>query len=149
MTQEVATPTSNPSQEDKRNENLALPRSGILLEDGVLVRKTKEGTVIASHPLNEISGIQLVKNFSFSTLLIGLSLGALAVVAKVYIDSNTWGWIVGGSVALLSTCLILASWGQNLRIESGGGVANYNLCDQDEDCQGFVLSLTNAWKRLQ
>lgn len=148
MTQEVATrPKTETEETDLRTPHLSLPKSGLSLEGGVLVRKTREGTVIGSHPLREISGLQLVRSFSFSTLLIGLGLGAASIAAKVYIESNAWGWIVGGGLALLATCLILASWGQNLRIESGGTVANYNLFDQDEDCQGFVLSLTNVWKK--
>ena len=90
-----------------------------------------------------------MRSFSFTTLLIGLGIGALAVASKVYIESSAWGWAVSGSLALLATCLILGSWGQNLRLKSGGVVANYNLYDQDEDCQGFVLSLTNAWKKTR
>lgn len=148
MTEDVATRTSiETEQSDLKNTHLSLPKSGISLENGLLTRRTADGTTIASHPLGEISSMQLVRSFSFCTLAIGLGAGALAIAAKVYIESNTWGWIVGGGLALLATCLILGSWGQNLRIESGGVVANYNLYDQDEDCQGFVLSLTNVWKR--
>ena len=149
MTEDVATPTTGTEESTLRSTHLSLPKSGVLLEDGVLVRKTKDGTVIARHPLEEISGLQLVKSFSFTTLVVGLGIGALAIATKVYVESATWSWIVGGSLALASTCVILGSWGQNLRIEFGGAVANYVLYDQDEDCQGFTLSLTSVWKKLR
>ncbi len=147
MVEDVATPTSTEQAPSLTNTHLSLPRSGILFEDGVLIRRTSEGTVIARHPLEEISGLQLVKSFSFSTMAVGIAVGALAVASKVYIESSWWSWVVGIGLALLATCLILGSWGQNLRIESGGAVAHYNLYDQAEDCQGFVLSLTNLWKK--
>ena len=147
MNEDVATPTTGTEESSLRSTHLSLPRSGILLEDGVLVRRTKEGTDIARHPLEEISGLQLVKSFSFTTLVVGLGIGALAVATKAYIESSAWSWIVGGGLALPATCVILGSWGQNLRIESGGAVANYVLYDQDDDCQGFALSLTSVWKK--
>ena len=148
MTEEVATPPRTGAS-DLRGTQLSLPKSGLLLEDGVLVRKTADGNVIGRHPLEEISSLELVKSFSFTTLLVGLGVGALAVASKVYIESNAWSWVVGGSLALLATGLILGAWGQNLRVESGGAAADYMLCDQDADCQGFVLSLTSVWKKTR
>ncbi len=147
MNEDVATPTTGTEESNLRNLHLSLPKSGILLEDGVLVRRTREGTDIARHPLEEISGLQLVKSFSLTTLLVGLCIGALAVATKAYIESSVLSWIVGGGLALPATCVILGSWGQNLRIESGGAVANYVLYDQEEDCQGFTLSVTSVWKK--
>ena len=147
MTEEVATRTTETAESSLRSTHLSLPKSGILLENGDLVRRTKDGIDIARHPLEEISSLQLVKSFSFTTLALGLGIGALAVVTKAYIESNMWSWIVGGGLALPATCVILGSWGHNLRVESDGAVANYVLLDQDDDCQGFTLSLTSVWKK--
>ncbi len=147
MAEDVATPTTGTQESSLRSTHLSLPKSGILLENGALIRRTRDGTDIARHPLEEISGVQLVKSFSFTTLILGLGIGALAVVTKAYIESSAWSWIVGGGLALPATCVILGSWGLNLRVESDGAVANYVLLDQDDDCQGFTLSLTSVWKK--
>lgn len=147
MAEDVATSTAGTRESRLKHTCLKLPKSGILLENGELIRRAKDGTDIARHPLDEISGIHLVKSFSFTTLILGLGVGALAILAKAYIESSTWSWIVGGGLALPATCVILGSWGHTLRIESGGAVANYVLLDQDEDCEGFALSLTGVWKK--
>ena len=127
---------------------LVLPKSGIRLENGHLVRHTKDDQVIGSHALRDITGLAVVKKLDFASLVIGLGVAGGAIAAKYYIPSTGWSWVVGCVLAVVAVLFTFGSWGIRLRIEADGAVANYNLFDQDEDCQGFHLSLVNEWKRV-
>ena len=139
--------TATPS-ESSIGQSLAIPKSGIRLENGHLERHTKHGQVIGSHALRDITGLSVVKQLDLSCFLLGLGIVAGAVVTKYYIEFPEWSWTASCLLGVIGALFILGSWGIKLRVEADGAVAHYNLFDQDEACQGFHLSLVNEWRRV-
>ncbi len=154
MAEETATLTANETQSKTARDRaphvkLTLQKSGLILEDGALRRETGDGKLVARHELEEITDIRIVKQLDGVSLLLGIGLAAIAVIAKIFIESSGWSWGVSSVVAILAALLIVGSWGVKLRLESGESVVHYNLFDLDEDNEGFVFSLVREWKRIR
>ena len=120
-----------------------LPLSGFALKETVLEKHTPTGELAAVHNLAEITSLRVLEDRDKS-IFVGASVcGVLAVAAKLWIPSVVWSWIA--FVPLLLLALLLCFGGtattKYLEITTRLGAIRYSLDDQQEDCDGFLLTL--------
>lgn len=122
-------------------QSFELPKSGLLVRDEVLYKKSIEGTTVAEHQFSDISQIDTIKRFDFVSFILFVGCTALAVVLGLFIP---WTWlglalaVVLGCFALICLGLLRGPW---LRIKTGQGPVRYRIEDPPEEYEGFVVSL--------
>ncbi len=141
--------TTEQVQTETSSARLTLPRSGIVLEDGAVVRRSRTGDVIASHPLRDITSLELVRRWSPGAIVTSAIFAGAAISARLWVASGFWSWIGCLGFGALAGLLLLGSWTQVLCIETNGVTARYELVDADHDCEGFAASLRGEWMRVR
>ena len=129
-------------QPPKDEDRIELVNSELSVDDGHLVKKDiQRQTVIARHQLMDLQSATLMKRVDPASLMIISILAVSAYLCWRFIPS-VWGK-VGGSILLLFAVLcLLVIYKRTLRVEGPDGKADYDLVDDDEACEGFVLSLS-------
>ena len=126
-------------------DRLKLSKTKLSFENGTLRKEGAGDSLIAEFKEADIVDIriELVKEYS-APLAICATFLALAIVAKKLIASEAWSLIAmlvflaasGFSLFLVTTRKII--------IETTGGQVAYNIVEQIEEAQGFVLSVKHV-----
>ncbi|MCA8996218.1 MAG: hypothetical protein KDA80_04515 [Planctomycetaceae bacterium] len=123
---------------------LTLPKTGLVVEDGVLRLIKTDDQIVSEFPLADIRDIRYEKRYEilFPAILF-LVFSGLAVACHTFIISDLpkWIWtILLGGVALFA---FIGVEGSRIAIETSGGTVKYIVNDGQEEAQGFVLTLRN------
>ena len=126
-------------------DRLKLSKTKLSFEDGTLRKEGVGESLIAEFKEADIVDIriELVKEYA-APLSICATFLALAIVSKQVIASESWSLVAmvvflaasGFSLFLITTRKII--------IETTGGQVAYNIAEQIEEAQGFVLSVKHA-----
>lgn len=123
------------------HDTLELPESGLGVQDGFFCRWSKQGTLIAEHPLKDLVGVQVVSDLDVIRLIVAAGFAAIAVISVKFIDSLFWSWSVGVVFTILALFTFLAVRRRFLELRFLEGSVRYEICDPPGDCVGFLLSL--------
>jgi len=125
----------------QKSSPLELPKSGLSLENGTLVKRTAKGSVTGTIALDDVHSIRAVRNTDFYSIVVSLGVAGLGVVAKTFIPSAGWSWAVAVFLLTIAATFFVTARRLDLRIESASGLVHYPLMDMPEDTEGFVYSL--------
>lgn len=120
---------------------IQLPKSGLLVQDGFLLKRAKDGTIIGRHCLADLRDAGIRSAVDYIGVVFFVGFGALAVVAKLYLASAGWSWAGSIMLAVASLFCLAIARQPRIWIESACGRAEYAMQDDARDCEGFVLSV--------
>jgi hypothetical protein len=121
--------------------HLALPKSKLTFENGVVTKRGQENAVVAHHSLSDIRKVDVIQKvdpLGITFLVVG---AALAYLCKAYIPSDLWSWIAALVFVGVSFLGLFAIKKAQIRFECSAGTAAYDVLDTYEDAQGFAVSL--------
>lgn len=122
-------------------QHLTLPRTRLTLRDGELVKTGDDDVVVARFPTDRIARLSLEKTHAFGTACAVVAvLGALALVARLHVESPAWSWAAIIVCAAGCALVLLGIEGRELVIKTRSGEARYPVMDVFEEAEGFVLS---------
>lgn len=112
-----------------------------MLRDGVLIRTSSDGTVIAQFPLHEITDIRVEKRVEYviPAVIIIVSV-PLSIVCNVYIP-YAWNWL--GTIVCLGAAA-LALFGivtPQIVITTKHGKVGYGLIETQNEGEGFAIAI--------
>lgn len=121
--------------------DFVLPKSGLCIRDGCLLKETAESRVIARHALPDIERAELVKMWDLTGFVLVPLAAGLAAVAWIYIPWAGWRWAVALVLWGLAGIFITGLRDPKLRVHTRHGCVNYALKDEADEVQGFVVTL--------
>ena len=130
--------------------SLQLPKTKLVVRDGMLTKTGKEDVVVAELQLTDITDVRVEKtaDYPFPMAIVAVFV-ALAVVSKVYVLSAGWGW-TGAIVCLaIAGFAVFAIYGRKIVIETNSGAVGYPVADTFEEADGFVVSLRQRLLSLE
>ncbi len=122
--------------------SLRLPKTGLVVRDGTLTKIGKEDAVLAELPLADVTDVRVERTaqYGLPLVIIGV-LVSLAVVCKLYVPVAGLAWtgaIICFGIAAFAVLLI---HGRKIVIQTRNGVVGYAIADEDEEADGFLVSL--------
>src|SRR5688500_2384551 len=120
---------------------LTLPRSGLTVEDGELLKRDRNGVVIARHALKTIRSIERRDDKDKVAIIVCLVALGLSGAAKYFIPNGMASWAAALGLLVVSSVFMLAIKRYNLRLVLEAGEVTYQLQDLPDEIQGFHVSL--------
>lgn len=120
---------------------LALPRSGISVVDGVLVKAGADGTPSSRFPLREIQLVDVRYRTDWGMLAISMVFLALSLVSLRFIGSALFAWVVTVLLAGCALFCFLIRDRQCILVTTGMGTAELEVSETSADGEAFLLSL--------
>jgi hypothetical protein len=128
--------------------DLVLPRSGLMLVDGDLLKVTRGGEAQGRIPLREVAEIRL----GFALEPLGFILGGagvgIALICKLFIDSEFWSWLLAVLFSAVAAGCFMLVRKTRLIVVSSLGEVKYDIADMLDEATGFVLSIRHHQKSL-
>jgi len=122
--------------------SLELPKTKLVVRDGILKKMCNGDAVVAELPLTDITDVHVEKtaDYPFPGVIIAI-FAALAIVCRAYAPSAGWGWT--GAIVCLGIVgfAVLMIFGRKIVIETIDGTVGYPVGDAFEEADGFVISL--------
>lgn len=128
---------------------LELPDAGLYLQDGVLVRLNDKGVMTGRYAVEDVLIVQAEKVTDWAAIMTSVVILGLAVVAKIYITSVPWSWVVAIALGFFSGLMLLVAKDTLLRLMTKDGEVSFKLSGDDEDVEAFVVSFKAAVRRFQ
>jgi hypothetical protein len=126
---------------------LALRRSGLILDNDVLIRHTKAGAV-GRHELASVVSARLTHRFDPFAAILAVAAGAIAALCKTFIEAPVWSWSVFAVFAAIALIGLVSVLPAKLTIETPHGAVHYPLVEATDEVTGFYLSLQERMSRL-
>ena len=134
----------NPRSKHYRTQNmdeLSLPKTKLILSDGVLKKFGKDNTVSATFPMESIKDIRCEKTTDYAVSILFFAIcSSLGIIAKVFIPSPGWGWTAALICGFAACFSILMANGRRIILETNGGIVSYPVADGFEEAEGFAVS---------
>ena len=126
-------------------ERLKLSKTKLSFENGTLRKEGVGDSLIAEFRDTDIVDIRIeqVKEYA-APLSICATFLALAVVAKQFIASEAWSLVAMLVLLAASGFSLFLITTRKIVIETTGGHVAYNIVEQIEEAQGFVLSVKHV-----
>ncbi len=121
--------------------DLELPKSGLLVREGTLCKRAKNGALVGRHNLSQIQSIEIGWEVNPAGIVFAVLCLGLVFVAWYLIGSSAWRWaaIVVLASATLMSALCVLSYVINIRFPDGQ--VRYPMLDLTGDGEGFVASV--------
>lgn len=120
---------------------LELARSGLKIEDGMLVKCGRDGKAVGRHRLGYIENVHLVAAWDWLGIVFLIVGVALAASAGLVMPPGVVAWIVVVLGILLAFLGLIGSRTHRLLITSRHGDVRYKILDDTGDASGFVATL--------
>jgi hypothetical protein len=134
-TPEVPLPAGEPS--------LLLPKSGLAVEGGALVKRNKQA-VVAWHPLESIRSASMRHRFDPFAAILAVVAIAVAILCKAFIASPALSWSLFSLFAGVALIGGLCSFPSKLTISTAHGEVHYPLLEATDEITGFYLTLRSS-----
>ena len=129
---------------------LSLPKTKLILADGTLRKRGSGDEVIATFELADVKDIYCENTVDVAfPAVMSLVLAALAMIAKLYITSEGWGWTVCILCSGLAVLSLLMISGKKIFVETEDGTVGYAVQDSFDDADGFVISVKQHLKKAR
>jgi len=128
---------------------LELPDAGLYLQDGVLVRLNDKGVMTGRYAVEDVMVVQAEKVTDWAAIMTSFVILGLAVVAKIYMTSVAWSWVVSIALGFFSGLMLLVAKDTLLRLMTKDGEVAFKMSGDDEDVEAFVVSFKAAVRRYQ
>ncbi len=126
---------------------LRLPKTNLILSGGVLRRLGKDQSVLAAFPVEEITDVRCEQTKTYGApAAVIVFFSAMAIVAKIYIPSPGWAWataIMCAGVSALGFAMIEET---RIVVETSSGTVSYLVEDDNDEAEGFAVSLKHLIK---
>ena len=120
---------------------LELPKSHLAVQDGVLLKRTPEGGVVARHPLDSVDSLEAATTFESFSLLIDLVGAGMIWGAWTWLESSWAQWILIGIGGLALLLGLVGAFGTRLVVSYKGEQISYTVADEKDAVDGFVRSV--------
>lgn len=119
---------------------VALERTQLSLEDGVLVKRHSARTV-GRHSLDTVESLEVTSRIDPFAVFFTVLVAGLAVAAKVLVPNPAWS-LFGAILLSIGALLLLTGIRSTaLRIRTKHGEVSYATVDPPDQVEGFVLTL--------
>lgn len=122
-------------------ERIALDKSGLAIENGQLIKKAPNGTVVGRFGLKEIEKAEAGSRISRMALVFVAAGGALVYAAAEHWQhpGAVWaGYIAGGLLVLFG---VIGAYEQILTLRVQGQDLTYPITEESADLRTFVITL--------
>lgn len=141
MNQQFDEPVTSSSEAQSKPNDIELPKSGLYVRDGFLVKRDSAGKTISRHEIGTITNAVVTWRVDPSGAFFALLFTGLAVISKIYIASMFWNWAATIGFGTLALFGIFGIRQHRLLLTLSNGKVEYVVNDDPSDGQGFVLSL--------
>lgn len=124
---------------------LNLSKTKLTYRNGILTKEGGSGATNATFDAKDIKSVRVEETAEYGfPLVIGAVFAGLATVSKLYVSSPGWSWT--GTIICLGVVFfsMLMVKGRKIVVETKDGSVGFQVNDQFEEADGFVLSLRNA-----
>jgi hypothetical protein len=126
---------------DIYDPRIQLPKSGLSVIDGELVKRSRKNEIMGRHSILKIHGVETNKKLEPINFLFAVVLAGGAVVCKVYIPLAVLSWVISVVIAIIGIFILLNPYKMQLKIESDAGTFCYDTLETVEEVTGFIASL--------
>lgn len=129
---------------------LVLPKTKLSFSEGRLVKFGPGDTVLAQFDARDIVSLRIerTKEYPFPIALC-LGMIALMFVAKTYVESTGWSWVVTIVCGVLAVFALVMIDGRKIVVETSNGTAGFLVTDQFDHAEGFVLAACQLLRSAQ
>ena len=120
---------------------IKLPKSHLSVVDDVLIKQSSQGDTIGRHPLSAIKYVSVIKETDKTAIVIMTLCAILAVLAKFFIPSSLWSWLVFFFFAFITLIPIFGLQKFQLKIEFVDDELLYEILDNPGEAKSFAISL--------
>ncbi len=120
---------------------IELARSGLMIEDGVLVKRARDGRTVGRHGLEDIEDARLVAAWDGMGIAFLMAGAALAASPRLVALSGAVAWVIFILGIALAFFGLIGARKTLLVVGSVHGEIRYGILDNVEDASGFVATL--------